>query len=37
MLMPKDMTSFLFVRPMVEDTEDYAKPQETDNMEEQNQ
>ena len=35
--MPKEMTSFSFVRPTVEVTEDYAKSQETDNMEEQNQ
>ena len=35
--MPEDMTAFSFVRPMVEDTEDYAKSQETDDMEGPNQ
>ena len=32
--MAKDVTSFSFIRPMIDDTEDHAKSQETDNMEE---
>ena len=35
--MPEDLTAFSFMRPMVDDTEDYARSQETDDIEGLNQ
>ena len=35
--MPEDLTVFSFMRPMVDDTEDCARSQETDDIEGLNQ
>ena len=37
MLVPEDVTAFSIMRPMVDDTEDYARSQETDDIEGLNQ